>query len=238
MEAEIIQFVQTSPLTVYALVFGVLLACGLGVPMPEDITLVAGGYSVYLAGQHHLAHPALLPMIAVGMLGVLSGDATLFLTGRYLGPRVTKVWPFRRLISPARMDRVHRYFARHGLWTAFFARFAAGLRAPTYLLAGTARMRFRTFVAADGAAAMISVPLLVWLAWRFGAQIDRVKGWLANSKYAIGAVLAGLAIYVVIKTIRRRRARKRAALAAKAAEAAAKQRDDEAARPPDVLGEN
>ena len=52
-------------------VYAVLLACGLGVPIPEDITLVAGGYTVYLAQVHDLGSPQLVPMIVIGMLGEL-----------------------------------------------------------------------------------------------------------------------------------------------------------------------
>lgn len=203
MEAEILQYIQSNPSSAYLAVFGVLLACGLGVPLPEDISLVAGGYTVYLSQQHGLTSPALIPMILVGLIGVLSGDVFLFSVGRSMGPRITHIWPFRRLAPPKRMERVYRFFARYGVWTAFFARFAAGLRAPTFLLAGTARMRFRTFFIADGMAALISVPLLVWLAFHFGAEIDRVKQWLVNTKYVAGVVITALVVYLLLRAVRR-----------------------------------
>ncbi|MCB9557161.1 MAG: DedA family protein [Deltaproteobacteria bacterium] len=205
MEAELLQWIQASPNSAYLAVFGVLLACGLGVPMPEDITLIAGGYTVYLAGINKLGSPQLVPMIVVGLVGVLSGDVLLFFAGRWLGPKATRIWPFRRVLSPARVEKARKYFHRYGGWTAFFARFAAGVRAPIYLIAGSMGMRTRTFLLADGFAALISVPLLVWLAWRFGAQIERVKGWLVNSKYALAGVFACLLIYILVKVIRGRR---------------------------------
>ena len=73
MEAEILQFIQQHPAYAYLAVFGMLLACGLGLPLPEDITLVAGGYTVYLAQLKHLDGPYLLPMIVVGLCGVMCG---------------------------------------------------------------------------------------------------------------------------------------------------------------------
>jgi len=234
MEADILQYIQHHPNMAYLAVYGVLLACGLGVPMPEDVTLVAGGYTVYLAQLNKLSSPTLPLMITVGLIGVLTGDVILFMLGRWLGPRATKIWPFRRLFSPHRLERTRTFFHRYGGWTAFFARFAAGLRAPTYLLAGSMGMRFRTFIVADGLAALISVPLLVWLAWKFGAEIDRVKVWLANSKYAVGAVFLILAIYIIYKIVKKRRA-KRAAEADSANDAA---NADDAASADDADGED
>lgn len=209
MEAELIQFIQSNPSFAYLSVFGVLLLCGLGLPLPEDIVLVTGGYMVYLADKQQLGTPTLSLMLVVGMVGVLAGDTTLFVAGRRLGPRVTRVWPFRVMITQRRMQRVQHFFDRYGATTAFFARFAAGLRAPTYLLAGTAGMRFRTFILADGMAALLSVPAWILLAWYFGAQIDRVKGWMANSKWAIVIIFVLLLAYVGYRMIRSRRKRRR-----------------------------
>ena len=41
-------FVDSSGWAPYLIAFGVLLACGVGVPIPEDITLFAMGYLAYL----------------------------------------------------------------------------------------------------------------------------------------------------------------------------------------------
>lgn len=213
MEQWILELVQSSPYMAYVAVFGVLLACGLGVPMPEDITLIAGGYTVYVAGLNHAHAPQLIPMMAVGLIGVLTGDTLLFLAGRWLGPKATKIWPFRRLFSPKRLERTRRFFGKYGGWTAFFARFAAGFRAPTFLLAGSMGMKWPTFIVCDGSAALISVPLLVWLAYHFGAEIDQVKAWLGKSKYALAGVFVLLGIYVIVRVVLNRRRRRKLAAA-------------------------
>lgn len=56
----------------YFAVFFILLICGFGVPIPEDITLVAGGI---IAG---LGFADVHTMFAVGMAGVLTYDGTMF----------------------------------------------------------------------------------------------------------------------------------------------------------------
>jgi membrane protein DedA with SNARE-associated domain len=126
MEADLLSFIQANPSFAYLSVFGVLLLCGLGLPMPEDIVLVTGGYMVYVADTQNLGSPTLATMLVVGMVGVLSGDTILFFAGKRLGPRVTRVWPFRLMINAKRMERVQRFFNKYGARTAFVARFCGG----------------------------------------------------------------------------------------------------------------
>jgi membrane protein DedA with SNARE-associated domain len=199
MEEQILSYIQQNPASAYFAVYGMLLLCGFGLPLPEDITLLAGGYTVYLADVNGMSGPTLIPMIAVGLVGVLTGDTLLFLLGRKVGPKIYKVWPFRRLFSESRVQKIHRFFARYGAWTAFCCRFAAGVRAPAYLIMGSANMKFRVFFLADGLAALISVPLLVWVSWRFGKQIDTVKEWLSQSKYAVAGLLLLITFFLVVK---------------------------------------
>ncbi len=76
----------------YAAVFACLVLCGLGVPVPEDITLVSGGVISGLG----FANPHI--MVAVGMAGVLFGDSTMYLGGRIFGYRIQKLKTFRKIL--------------------------------------------------------------------------------------------------------------------------------------------
>ena len=69
----------------YIAVFVMLLICGFGVPVPEDVTLLTGGV---IAG---LGHADVHTMFAVGMAGVLIGDGTMFILGRVYGQRVQRL---------------------------------------------------------------------------------------------------------------------------------------------------
>lgn len=76
MEEQLISFVSgTSGVWSYAVVFGVLLACGLGAPLPEDVSLILGGFLV----QQGKAD--LLVMMAVGYFGIIIGDSTISTPG-------------------------------------------------------------------------------------------------------------------------------------------------------------
>ena len=75
----------------YLGVFAVLIAASLGLPIPEDIPLLTGGYLCH----HGLAHPHV--MICVGLVGVLGGDFILFSLGRRFGHHIVEHRFVRRL---------------------------------------------------------------------------------------------------------------------------------------------
>ena len=84
----------------YMAVFGILILCGFGLPVPEDITLVSGGV---IAGLD-LANPH--TMVIVGLAGVLIGDSTMFIAGRVFGYRIQRIRTFRKILSPRRSKKV------------------------------------------------------------------------------------------------------------------------------------
>ncbi|HUP57833.1 MAG TPA: DedA family protein, partial [Bdellovibrionota bacterium] len=86
--------------TPYFLIFGILLACGLGLPIPEDITLFAAGLLAY----YGIAN--LWVMIAMCMVGVLLGDSIIFWLGATYGRKLTKKWFFHKLLPDERLDYV------------------------------------------------------------------------------------------------------------------------------------
>ena len=113
----------------YLAVFVVLMICGFGVPIPEDITLVAGGV---IAG---LGYVNVHVMCAVGLVGVLTGDSLMFIVGRVFGTRALRLRWVAYLLTPRRYARVQAKFDRFGNRMLFFARFLPGLRtAPPRLL--------------------------------------------------------------------------------------------------------
>lgn len=174
----------------YFAVFIVLLVCGFGVPIPEDITLVAGGI---ISG---LGYTDVHVMFAVGMAGVLVGDGLMFLAGRVYGDRVLRFKPIAKVMTPERFAAVQEKFARYGNWVLFVARFLPGLRSPIFLTAGlTRRIPYWRFLLMDGFAALISVPVWVYLGY-FGA---RNHEWLMQMVHRGQAgILIAIALLAVV----------------------------------------
>src|SRR5512145_2332461 len=106
----------------YVCVLVVLITASFGVPIPEDIPLLTGGWLCY-------KHYAVLPiMIAFGMLGVLTGDICLFVMGRRFGHHIVEHRFMRRLVNPSRLLLAEHLFEHHGIKIIFVGRFLPGLR--------------------------------------------------------------------------------------------------------------
>jgi membrane protein DedA with SNARE-associated domain len=155
-----------SGLHAYALILGVLLICGMGVPVPEDVTLISAGL---LAGQQKISF---LGAFIVSFIGVLSGDTILFLIGQKYGRKVFK-WPLvRRIFTEERIQKSQMKIKKHAKKICFMARFMPGLRAPIFLTSGIMHVPFRTFILQDGVAALISVPIWIYVGFWFSSNID------------------------------------------------------------------
>jgi membrane protein DedA with SNARE-associated domain len=188
----------------WAFVFAVLLLCGFGLPMPEDVVLVTGGVVAWLASDLPQAtagamvrDSGLLGMIGVGLAGILAGDSVIFLAGRRFGSHVADIPALRRVVTPEKLERVERLFRKRGDVVVLIARFLPGLRAPTYFTAGHARMPYWEFLLFDGAAALVSAPLWVCLGFFFGSNIEEAARLAGRFSHyilvAVGVVLAVLA---------------------------------------------
>ena len=168
----------------YFAVFFVLLICGFGVPIPEDITLVAGGV---ISGLGYTNEHV---MFAVGMAGVLAGDAIMFTIGRVYGKSVLKLRFVARTLTPERFVAVQEKFEKYGVWVLFVARFLPGLRSPIFLAAGLARkVPFWRLLLMGGLAAQISVPIWVYLGY-FGATTrDWLLTWVHRGQTGLLALI-------------------------------------------------
>ncbi|MHB1059521.1 MAG: DedA family protein [Rhodanobacter sp.] len=176
----------------YVAVFIALMICGAGLPLPEDITLVAGGV---IAG---LGYANVHAMFALAMFGVLLGDSAIFLLGHHYGARILK-WRFvARVLTPSRYARVQEKFDRYGNRMLFFARFLPGMRTTVYLTAGTThRVSFLRFLLIDTLAALISVPFWVYLGF-FGADNHEwLVKWMHRGQSSLW-VLVGILLLTVL----------------------------------------
>ena len=177
----------------YLIVFLVLLACGLGVPVPEDITIAVGGLMSYY-GATDLGW-----MILVCTTGVLIGDVTIYLLGAKYGRKLTRIWFFSRFLSEDRLNEVQKRFHKRGNIVLFFARFMPGFRAPIFFSAGTLHIPFRTFILCDGVAALISVPAIVGAVFFFGDEFDAVVRNIRRVENGILFVVLGVIALLFLK---------------------------------------
>ncbi|KZC18068.1 MULTISPECIES: DedA family protein [unclassified Rhodanobacter] len=190
----------------YVAVFIALMICGAGLPLPEDVTLVAGGV---IAG---LGYANVHAMFALAMSGVLLGDCAIFLLGHHYGARILQ-WRFvARVLTPERYVKVQEKFDQYGNRMLFFARFLPGMRTTVYLTAGTThRVSFLRFLLIDTLAALISVPIWVYLGY-FGADNHEwLAKWIHRGQSSLW-VLLGILVFTALMLWWRRRRRTRCGL--------------------------
>jgi membrane protein DedA with SNARE-associated domain len=200
----------------YLAMFGILFLCGLGLPLPEEVTLIASG----LAVGWEIADFVYSSIACV--IGILAGDAIIFALGRYRGRWLMQSRPMRWLLSPARQAKIEGLFARHGSKAVFFARFLAGIRIGVYAYAGQHGMGWVRFLFLDLLGAFISGPTSIAIGAWFARRIADPQEAAASARDVIHRgshwIYLGLGLLVLLSIGHwlwgRRGARKRKTAAA------------------------
>jgi len=141
-----------------------LLLTPLGLPIPEDISLLAAGVLV------RAGHGTIPLAILVGFAGVLGGDSIAWTMGRQIGLQPTG--RLARFFGKRQTRRIRKFYDRFGPWTVLICRQLPGLRFPAFFFAGATGMRYRRFIALDGAGAIVTVGLWLSIGWWFGPEIQ------------------------------------------------------------------
>jgi membrane protein DedA with SNARE-associated domain len=195
----------------YAAMFGLLTLCGIGLPLPEEVTLLGSGL---LVGWHEADF--WLATLACAA-GILMGDSLIFGLGRQYGRRFLQSGPMHLLLPAARQASVQVFFVKHRSKALFLARFFPGVRIGVYAYAGSQRITWARFICLDGLGVLISGPTSIWVG-RCAARAvgaDREAAMRVASErmhdvghwFALAAVVAG-GLYLAGQALWRRRARR------------------------------
>ncbi len=185
-----------------------LVLTGGGLPIPEEVPIVAAGVLSSSAN----GDPFLNRYIAFAccLVGALLGDLLVYSIGRFLGKNFFRRHPrFAHFLHEEREKQMEDLIRRHGLKVFLIARFMVGIRAPVYLAAGVLRVPFRRFIIVDAFCATLVVSVVFWLSYRYGHVIgDLIRQSQWRFTVAILAVVLGV---VLIWYMRHRRTAQEAA---------------------------
>ncbi len=187
----------------YLAPFVVLLLCGVGLPLPEEVTLIGSGI------LYHRGEVEFLPIVLVCSTAILLGDSIPYWLGRRYGMSALEIRWVARILHPERFAKLRRRFEEHGNWATFAARFFAGVRIPGYFLAGTMGMTYVRFVVLDLMGIALSVPISIYLGKLFGNKVDELEEHMQDLHMLFAFVALSL---VLILFVRSRRQRARTAL--------------------------
>jgi membrane protein DedA with SNARE-associated domain len=183
----------------YLILFGLLFACGLGLPLPEDIPLLVAGA---LIGQHHMSwtHAGIL-----AWCGIIGGDCVLYSMGRRFGLGITKVPVIGTHVTKERILRAERLFESWGIWVVAVGRLFAGIRGAMVIAAGTIKFNFIKFLIADGLAAIVSGGLFMFLGYEFGHNLAAIQEKIHKDSRIVFFVVLVLVLGIIAYAIFRRR---------------------------------
>lgn len=194
---DLLAFLMPYGTLAYIFMFVILIACGFGLPLPEDIVLITGG----MLASHGVTRFSLT--LAVCMAGVLIGDGIIFCAGSIMGERIKKIRLIKFILKGERDTKIQYWFSKYGDKVIFLARFMPGFRTPLFLTAGIYRVPVWKFFLLDGFAALISVPLWIWLGFFFGSNLELLEHKIHQLKVGIygilGIVLVSAIVFYYVK---------------------------------------
>lgn len=180
-------------LVAYLVVFGILVASSLGLPVPEDLTLIVAGII------SNLEQVNVWLMAVICYLGILAGDLLIYRVGWLAGPALFRKKWFRRHLTTRRLHLIRENLHKRTILTILVARHLFYIRTATFLMCGAVRLPFARFFLIDACAALITVPIMMGLGYLFANNYQLIMAYMRQIK--IGLVIVGLIalVYVIIR---------------------------------------
>jgi membrane protein DedA with SNARE-associated domain len=184
----------------YIGLFLLLVLGGIGLPLPEDTTLILCGFLI----STEMIEP--VPALLVVYAGLIITDFGLFSVGKKYGRKIVNHRRFHKIISPERLSILENKFRRKGILFILVGRHLAGLRAQIFLTAGVMRMPNVKFLIADGISSVLTIAIMVGAGYAGGHSLQVIKRDITRIEH-IGIFLAVilLAVYLIFRYVRSRR---------------------------------
>jgi len=184
----------------YLAVAGLVMVENFGVPAPGETILVAA--SVY-AGTGRLS------IVGVGVIAVLAaiiGNCIGYAIGYFGGHALVLRYGKYVFLTPERLEKTERFFARRGGLVVVAGRFIEGLRQAAGIIAGTAEMPWKRFLAFTTLGAVLWVAVWAPVGYLAGDHIGVIYATATRySLYLLIALLVLLAAWIARAVWRRKR---------------------------------
>jgi membrane protein DedA with SNARE-associated domain len=178
----------------YAILFALIAAESLGLPLPGEVSLLVGAYEAQRG-------VFVLPwVIVVGAAAAITGDNLAYLVGRTAGRPVVERLLHRLGVPHSYLDRMDSYYGRHAAWTVVIARQISPVRGLAAFSAGGSRIAWRRFFAFNATACVVWAAAVSLLAALFVRRLDV----LADDLSLAGLAVLGGALVVAAVILWRR----------------------------------
>ncbi len=192
------------PMWVYTFTVIMMLLSSVGLPIPEEATLVSVGLLAYM-GANPQKYPPPFPgaphvdpetAALVAFLAVFCADFIIYGIGRFYGRKIFDWKPMRAVLSEKNRIKIEEWTQKYGAYACGIFRFTPGLRFPGHLACGMLKFPAWKFGLIDGIAAAISVPTQILLLAYYGEHILK---FIKQFKMGLLAILVMICIYFLYK---------------------------------------
>jgi membrane protein DedA with SNARE-associated domain len=183
----------------YIGLFLLLLLGGVGLPFPEDATLILCGFFISTG----VVKP--IPVLITVYVGLLIADLSLHFIGKKYGRQVVTHRRFHKLISPERLSFLEEKFNRKGILIILLGRHVAGLRAQIFLVSGIMRMPALKFLITDAVSSLFTMALMIGAGYWGGNSIKFIRQGIVKIEHiAILVVIVFILFYSAFRYLKPR----------------------------------
>lgn len=175
--------------TLYILLGAVAFVESIFPPAPADVVVAFGAF--YAARRN----AEFWPVVVAIVVGSVIGSLVVYAVSRRFGADWMHA-RLRRFHMLNAEEKLESLYAHYGLAALFVSRFVPGLRAVVSPMAGALRVPVLRYTAVIAVACTIWYGLIIWIAFRVGADWDTVKASLHVVGLRVG-IIAGVLIAVL-----------------------------------------
>lgn len=171
------------------------------IPFPSEIVLIPAGY---LASKGEMSL-VLIMFSAIG--GSLLGAYINYFGALWVGRTLLERYGRYVFIKPETLEKMDRFFAKHGHISTFTGRLIPGIRQLISIPAGLSNMDLRLFSIYTALGAGIWSLILVILGYLLGEHEELVKSYL--SQITVVAVISAVVMLILYFYIQKRKVRRK-----------------------------
>ena len=183
----------------YLGLFSLLILGGIGLPFPEDTTLILCGFLI----STKIIKP--VPALFVVYSGLLITDFFLYSVGKKYGPNIVHHAKFKKIISPARLLKLRETFHKGEILFILLGRHLVGLRAQLFVVSGVMKMHPVKFLITDAFSSLFTVALMVGAGYAGGNSLQVIRKDITKVEHiAILLIIILIVIFICFKFYRYR----------------------------------
>lgn len=161
------------------------------VPIPAEVTMIPAGYLVQ-QGKMDLAL-----VLAASIFGTVGGAYFNYWLAKHYGRNLFIRYGKYLMMTPEKLEKLERFFAKHGVISTFTGRLLPGIRHYISFPAGLAKMDLKKFVIYTALGGAIWMTVLVMLGYYIGENEELVMHYMPRIKLIlISLMVVGAAVYI------------------------------------------